>query len=174
MSPRTESGASLTLYELGDEIQALLDEVVSQDGEITPEQEARLAALEGDFQAKAEKIALYYRNLRVLAEAGRAEAERVAHLAAAKARAADRLKGYLHREMQRLEMTRVETARVRIRRQRNSQPSVILEVAPDELPVRYQRLTVEPNRALLLESWREGRELPSGVRVEVGEHLRIE
>jgi hypothetical protein len=50
--------ADLKLWELGEELESLNSEIIEADGEITPDMEARLDAVRGAFDEKAERLVL--------------------------------------------------------------------------------------------------------------------
>ena len=60
----------------------------------------------------------------------------------------------------------------KIARQRNSQPSVVLDVDPEDLPSDYQKVTIEADKDALKYAINAG-EVIDGVNVVTGEHIRI-
>ena len=60
----------------------------------------------------------------------------------------------------------------KIARQKNSQPSVILNIEADALPTEYQRITIEANKEALKDALNSG-EAIDGVALVTGEHVRI-
>lgn len=163
----------MRLYELPAAIREIEAEIIEADGELTPEVEARLEALEGEFRGKAEHIALLSREAKAEAAAVKLEEDRLA----ARRRAAEnrerRLKDYLHACMTAAGLDHIESERCKLRVQRNGQPSVRVDVAPDALPEMFRRVVVDADRAALLAAWKESGEVPAGVVVEFGTHLRI-
>lgn len=164
----------MQLYAIADAMQAILD-TIDESGEIAPEAQAQLDALEGDLAAKAEAIARVVRNLVASEAARKVEAARLALAADADRRRADWLKRYLMDQLQRLGLTRIDAGVFRVRVQRNSQPAVSCAVPLDKLPPDLVRRkeTLDLDREAILAAVREGLPLPEGVRVETGTHLRI-
>lgn len=92
---------TLTLYARTDAVNAIYRAIGDADGEMTPEQEAQLAAELGAWEEKVDACLIVYRELQALAEARAAEADRLNALAKSAASQADRLRAYVQREMQR-------------------------------------------------------------------------
>ena len=163
--------ATLKLYELADAYERIAEALIENGGELTPELSAELDAIEGAFEAKVERVALYVRNLLATAEAADAEAARLAALARTRRQGAEGLKGYLMAQLDRVEKPKVETPLVVVRIQKNSRPSIQW---PDTqaIPEAYQRVTVSLDGQKVYQDWKAGT-LPSGFVVEQGRHLRI-
>ena len=67
---------------------------------------------------------------------------------------------------------RTTAGNFKIARQKNSQPSVILNIEAEALPTEFQRLTIEANKEALKEALNNGTEI-DGVALVTGEHIRI-
>jgi len=162
---------TLKLYELADAYEQIAEALIENGGELTPELAAGLDAIEGAFEAKVERVALYVRNLLVTADAADAEAVRLGALARSRRQGAEGLKGYLMAQLDRVEKPKVETPLVVVRIQQNSRPAIQW---PDTLPIPegYQRVTVSLDGQKAYSDWKAGT-LPSGFVVEQGRHLRI-
>lgn len=149
---------------------ALLDEIVDVNGELTPELEARLAQLDGDFSAKLAACATFVRNLTAEAEKHQAEADRQQALATARLNSATSLKAYMHRCMVAAGSVRVEG----VARLQKKPASVVVAVEPATLPVAFQRITIEANKIALRAAWERGERLPDGVSIDTaGLSLRL-
>jgi len=164
--------AHMRLWEVGDEIAAIGEELMESGGELTPEMEARLDAMTGAWEEKVERIALYALERKATAAGAKLEAERLAAIQRSHERAHDGLKGYLHREMERIGRPKLETARVRIRTQRNGRPSITWPGDPAEAPEGFRRVTVTVDGAAAYDAWRAGDPL-DGFVVVTGTHLRL-
>lgn len=164
---------ALRLYEITDALQAIAEELIDNAGELTPELTARLDALEGAFDAKVERVALYVRNLEAQADVAKGEAVRLQLLATVRGNAASRLRDYIKTQMEAANRPKVETGLIVARVQKNGQPSVKCDGDPATLPLAYQRTRVELNRAAVIEAWRAGLQLPAGLSVETHTHLRL-
>jgi hypothetical protein len=163
--------ATLKLYELADAYERIAEALIENGGELTPELSAELDAIEGAFEAKVERVALYVRNLLATAEAADAEAARLAALARTRRQGAEGLKGYLMAQLDRVEKPKVETPLVVVRIQKNSRPAIRW---PDTLPIPkdYQRVTVSLDGQKAYQDFKAGA-LPKGFIVEQGRNLRI-
>lgn len=157
-----------TLYQITDTIQAIVE-----TEELTVADEARLAELELDFDAKVEAILQYRQGLLADAAALKAERERLKAREDAMLRRADWLRGYVLRSMQALglkkTLTKTFSAFVA-----SSPPRVVI-AAGAELPERMlrEKVTTEPDKTAILEAWGAGAQLPPGVEVVCDHHLRI-
>lgn len=124
-----------TLYDLAD-LRERLDVIFAdQDGEITPEQEAQLDAIEGAFAEKTERVALYVVEQLSRAKSIKAEEERLAQRRRGYESRADWLKNYLHRCLDTAGKTKVEGLLATVALQ-NNPPSVQPVVAIDEADLR--------------------------------------
>jgi hypothetical protein len=138
-----------------------------------------LDALEGAFEDKAERIGLLIREREVSADAAKAEADRVAAIAKSHANTAMRLKEYLHAQMLRTGTKSVDTPVIRIRVQRNTQPTCAYVGDMDELPAQFQRIKIEVDKRAALEAWEQTngdpnkRTAPDGFAIAWGTHVRI-
>ena len=165
------SAPTLKLYELADAYERIAEALTENGGELTPELATDLDAIEGAFEGKVERVALYVRNLLATADAADAEAARLAALARTRRQGAEGLKGYLMAQLDRVEKLKVETPLVVVRIQKNSRPAIQW---PDTLPIpeAYQRVTVSLDGQKVFTDWTAGA-LPNGFVVEQGRHLRI-
>lgn len=104
----------MKLYEIADDYRDFMTAI--EDGDLPEEViEDTLAALEGAFEAKADNIACLIKELEFEAAAIKQEAAALNERAKAKARRAERLRGYLGSTMLMLDMPSIETARNRVR-----------------------------------------------------------
>ena len=151
-------------------------------GEIPHDLAELIDSTEADLNQKVENVALVIRNQQVEADAIKAEASRLADLAASRQRQVDSLKAYLRYEMDRAGVSKVEGALVKVRVQKNGRPSMKL-ADPDFIPEvwrktvvtfdsqeAYQRLKV----AGVLDELKDSDTIEKyGVIVTQGKHLRI-
>lgn len=178
--------AALKLYDTVDELETVREFLLeSEGGELTPEMEALLDHAVAGFEAKVERVALMVRELTATAEAIETEAKRVAARAKAATRAAESLKGYLKHQLERADVTSVKGVLATVRVQANP-PKVVGTAHADELyqlrelfqsplvryippaPARY-----ELDAKAVVAAWKAGEDLPAGISIEVGSHLRI-
>ena len=137
----------LKLYEAVDAYQTALDWIEENEdairdagGEIPQELDELLEMAEGDLEEKVKRVALVVQNLKANAAAAKSEADRLATSARGYDRQAAALTNYLHHQLTRAGIERVETPLVKVRIQRASRPSVR---PVGEIPEEFQRVRVE-------------------------------
>lgn len=167
--------AAMKLWELGDELEAIGAEILENGGEVTPELEARLDALSGAWESKVERVALMARANIASGLAADVECCRLEKIKRSHERAAESLKAYLFREMEKVGRPKVETPRARIRIQANGGAPVIRWVGKlEDLPETFKRVTVAVDGTAVQEAHKNSA-LPDGFVVEPrAKHLRIE
>ena len=100
----------MKLYEIAEDYRRFMAAI--EDGDLPEEVISdTLEALEGAFEVKADNIACLIKELEAEAEAIKAEAATLTERAKAKARRAERLRGYLGNAMITLDMPSIETTR---------------------------------------------------------------
>lgn len=165
------SAKPMNLYDLTDEYAQVVDTLTENGGELTPELEAQLDAITGQWKEKVERTGLYIQNLKALAEAAKMESDRLSALCKSRLGAAARLTDYLKRNMEKVGETKVVTPLITARIQKNSRPSIALPEGA-EIPEEYQRVTVALDGQKAYDAHKAGT-LPSMFLVEHGSHLRI-
>jgi VIT1/CCC1 family predicted Fe2+/Mn2+ transporter len=160
------------LWELGDALEAIIGEILEAEGEVTPELEARLDALQGTFDSKAESVALAARVEKANAERARVEADRLAGMVRRHERAEASLKAYLQRQLERVGRTHIKTDRIAIRLQANSRPSIRWPFDVRLAPEGFTRTVTEIDGNACYEAWK-AKDLPEGFEVVRGNHLRL-
>ena len=159
------------LYELPAEYEAINAEIEESNGELSPELEARLNALQSDMSSTVEAIASLITRHKHSADVYKAEMARLGTHHKTHENAAKRLKDYLQHHMQIMKIDKIKTRLFSVWRQANSAPSI--EWTGDGAPPRkYMVERLEPNGTLLQQLNRDG-ELPDGFKANYGEHLRI-
>lgn len=165
--------ARLKLWEITDEIQEIGELIAEAGGELSPEMEARLDAMEGALETKVENIALFVKESEANAAAALIEANRLSGIAKRFTTKAEGLKSYLLFALRRSGRSSVKTLRVTVREQKNSRPAIRCALAPEMVPEKFRRVSTTVDLALAYEEWKRGNELPNGFVVEAGTHLRI-
>lgn len=163
---------SMTLYHLPDAFKQLEHLIEQADGELTPELESTLDALQCTLQQKHDGICGLVRQFTADADAAKAESDRLAQLAQVRRNRADRLKRYLMETLQRLDMPGLETAHWKTQVAK-SPLAVSFHGDPGELPERLARVTIAPDCKAALEMHKSGELLPEGFSVKQSYHLRI-
>ena len=170
---------SLRLYELPGAIREIEYAIIEADGEITDEIADRLDHLEGEFERKAEYLALLSREAKAEAAAVKQEEDRLKARRTAAENRERRIKDYLLACMTRLGVDRIEGDRAKVRVQDNSRPSITWMGAADDIPDAFRRVSVSVDGTAAYDAWRSApederdRALPEGFRVEVGTHVRV-
>jgi hypothetical protein len=123
---------SRPLYEIVDALKAVEDLLHESGGEVTPELEAALGAVNLAFEAKIEGCVQILRNLEALGNANREEEKRQAARKIARWNRAEWLKDYLVRELLRADRKKVETPLFSVRVQASGRP--VIRWTDPELP----------------------------------------
>lgn len=192
--------ATQSLYKLTDsileaerELLDIYDQVEELGGELTPELEERLTAVNerldqvsGDRKVKIDGIVGVYRNALMWQERLESEALTLQSRARTHAKTAERLKAYLLDDMRRHGEKRIETLHVDVRRQLNTQPSVrLLDGTVPDWCVRIKPEERQLDSKTVLANLRDAGLMPTepgtmeldvaGARFKVtlNEHLRI-
>jgi len=177
----------LKLYEHVDQYQIVLDwieehaaEIEAAGGVLPPELEELLDQAEGALHEKVERVALVVQNLKANAEAAQAEAKRLQAIARTYERQAEALKTYLHVQLQRAGLDRIEAPRAKVRVQLNGRPT-IRPADPNNIPEPYRKVVITFDSEAAYRDLKErglipagpGRVEVDGLLVERGTHLRI-
>jgi len=166
----------VNLYEITNELQAVLDGIL-EGGIDSPEaQQAldeHLAGLDEALDQKAEDYAAVIRSFEARAEARAAEAKRIRELANADATVAQRLKDRLKQAMETTGRLRIDTTRFRLTVANNGgkQPMLIEDASavPAEFIVQIPEVDKDAVRAAL----EAGRAVPGCTLAPRGTSLRI-
>lgn len=177
---------SVTLYEIADARDILDNWLEETGGELTPELEALLGDLDAKADEKIERVALYIREQKSLADAAKQERDRLAGIAAARLKAAESLTSYLRREMDRLGKDKVNGVLVTVALQKNP-PSVKGELSQFDMADLHEKWRLGEGPALVKhvpESFtldrdaikaaaKAGQPIPAGLTVEQSVGVRI-
>ena len=159
------------LYRISSHLADVLDSI-DNDGELPEDLALQLDALFTDFETKCSQILRALRAYESQADVFDAEATRLVRLRRLFQRRADWLKQYLLDNMVRAgthkTMTDIGTLSICM----NSRPAIILSPGAI-IPPDYERVTRALNTELAYQHWRQGIELPAGLVVQLGHHLRI-
>jgi hypothetical protein len=172
----------MTLYQIADAREILDTWLLETEGEVTPELEALLAEIDGKADEKIERVALYIREQLALATAAKEEQTRIASVVSRRNKAAESLKLYLHREMERLGKDKVTGLLATIAIQKNP-PSVKGELSPETLKdawqqgetafVRHVPESFALDRKAVVDAFKAGQPIPDGLEVVHETSLRI-
>ena len=166
----------LTLFQLNDDIAALVDEIIDAelegDTELVDALLGELASLYDAREAKHEAYVHVIKNAEATAEACYKEANAFYTRNKALKNLAVRLKDILMGDLKEHDAKSTTAGKFKIARQRNSQPSVIMSIEAEALPTEFQRITIEADKDALKDALNTGEEI-DGVALETGEHIRI-
>ncbi len=180
------TATAIRLYEATDAIEIVRDWILEHDEELRanegvfpPELAELLAQVEGTFDQKAERVALFIREMLSTAKAIKEEEDRLHARRKAMENASDRLKRYLEANMLQAERMRIDGKLVTLRIQLNN-PSVRHELTQEQLAVvldEYVQVvpaTYRLNAAAVIAHWKATGESPiEGVVVAQGASIRI-
>lgn len=162
----------MKLYELSNAYRLALQESADNDGELTPELERRLDAINEAFEAKAEACACLVIEAQREAEAWKAESDRMAKHARTCANRAERIKNYIRQNMVVTGRDRVDGKLFKIAFHQNSRPTIVWTRDPQEIPDQFRRVTFSLDGNAAYEAHKAGT-LPEAFHVHTGSHLRI-
>lgn len=170
----------LSLWQISNDIldlEAKLDEL-SDEQASTQAVDAFLAAYDQTVRTRDEKVdnyCSYILHLEAIAKARREEAERLQSLAEADLNRAQMLKQRLQAFFEQHNLKKLETAKHKLRLQRNGgkSPVRLNEIRPDELPTQFQKVTIQPDLAKIREALEAGKALEFAYLGERGQSLRI-
>lgn len=161
----------MRLYELPAEVRRIDDLLTESEGEITPEIEAALAAMEIEKADKVDAIGALIAEAKRESDAVSAEATRLAERSGRLCRRAENLKAYLHRNMDAMGETKIKGRLFTASVCKNSAPSIRWS-GEGEIPRAFRRTRVELDGTEALAAYKAG-DLPDGFTVNYGTHLRI-
>lgn len=162
----------MRFYEIDTRIEALLDQLVDEDGVINEEAEAALDELEAEKEQKTEGILLAIKGMSAEAEAIRAEEKTLAERRRGIEKKADALKAFIQG---RLAGEKFKTARVAVSYRKTT--SVEVEDGawvfwPEEVQDRAVAYTASVNRNELKKMLKDG-EAIDGVRLVTSQSMTI-
>ncbi len=161
---------SIHLYQLSAEFAALADELTAD--EVPAPIEDRIDALNLAIEAKVGGCVQVWRSMEAEAEAYRGEARRLAAMAQAREKAAERLKSYVSRSLDTAGIARVVTDVGKVSVGNASRPSIRWAGADVDPPVNFQRIKVELDGAAALAAHKAGM-LPEGFEVSLSRVVRV-
>ena len=174
---------TLKLYEISEAREILETWLAESEGELTPELEEMLNALDGQADEKIERVGLFIRERAAEAKAVREERDRLDSLMRRDERAVESLKNYVKAQMQRLGKTKVNGLLATVAIQQNSQPSVTTALGPEELYAldetarpfvkREEKVVYTLDRDAVLAAWKSELPIPTAIVVDRGSHIRV-
>jgi len=163
----------MRLYEITQGIQ-ILEQILESDEDFTPEMKEELDKLQQDFPEKIQNCAAAVKNLRASRKTFKEERDRLNDYIKSRNRQIEWLENYIMAEMQRVGKKQVDTGIFNVKVQRNSQPRVIVLNTDDVPPIFKEKLEEwHVHRDTIKNYAMETGEIPAGVRLETGNHLRV-
>jgi hypothetical protein len=161
------------LYELSTELATINDEIISADGELTPDLEARLDGVSLDFRAKSQGIAKWTLDIAGVETMIETEINRLQRKKKAAENLRTRLKAYIKGCMEQADVQKIESPTINLRIQKNT-PSVDI-LAEDQIPAKFIRITqvTELDKAGMLAALKNGEDVPGARLITERTHLRI-
>ena len=161
------------LYELSTELATINDEIISADGELTPDLEERLDSVSLDFRAKSQGIAKWTLDIAGVESMIETEINRLQRKKKAAENLRTRLKAYIKGCMEQADVQKIESPTINLRIQKNT-PSVDI-IAEDQLPAKFIRITqvTEVDKAGMLTALKNGEDVPGARLITERTHLRI-
>ena len=161
----------MKLYELTTEFKALyqsLDDPETDDAFV----ELALADIAKMITGKADNIGKLVRIWEAEEKSFEEEYKRLKEKRDIVRHRIDRIKFYLHTQMESMGTNKIEGDLFKFAIQKNSRPSIRVD-DPDKLPPEYVIITKSPDGDLLYQDWKAGKSLPECAIVIQGTHLRI-
>ncbi len=161
------------LYELSTELALINDEIISADGELSPDLEARLDSVSLDFRAKSQGIAKWTLDLAGVESMIETEIARLQRKKKVAENLRQRLTAYIKACMEQADVQKIESPTLTLRIQKNP-PSVEI-LAEEQLPARFIRIkqVTEIDRTGMLAALKNGEDVPGARLVTERTHLRI-
>jgi hypothetical protein len=161
------------LYELSTELATINDEIISADGELTPDLEARLDSVALDFRAKSQGIAKWTLDIAGVESMIENEIARLQRKKKVAENLRTRLLAYIKGCMEQADVQKIESPTVTLRIQKNP-PSVEI-LAEDQIPACFIKIkqTVELDKIGILATLKDGENVPGTRLVTDKTHLRI-
>lgn len=161
----------MKLYEISDEMVALLDQVDPETGEL-PDQ---LSSVTADFKNKGQNVVAYSLNLEALIDKRKEVIRKLQVMNKVDENRIASLKGYLQHNMQRTGISMIEandgSFKAHLLRERDASVEVFDEKQVPELYIR-EKVVREPDRRLIGQAIKDGFEVP-GARIVKRDRLEI-
>lgn len=165
--------SDLHLWEISERFRSM--QLLAESDELPPEViRDTLEGIEGEWEAKAEAVAMYVQNLKAAAEAKKEAAKAMAERAAMLDKRADSLKQYLLLQFQFMGKTRVERPMFSLVLKNNPQSVVIDDetAVPDAYKVQKPPPPPTVDKKLVGQAIKAGQDVP-GCHAEVSQRVDI-
>lgn len=162
---------SNSLFKISADLQMIVNHLIENGGELTPETENSLMIKESELKQKVVDYATVIRSLEYDNAIIDEEIKRLQHMKKTRANAVDRLKNAVSDAMQSFNIPEVETATAKI----NFRKSESVEVLDEELiPKEYKRTVVKtaPDKTAIKKALKSGEQIP-GCELLTNQNLQI-
>jgi len=161
------------LYELSTELATINDEIVSADGELSQDLEARLDSVSLDFRAKSQGIAKWTLDIAGVESMIETEIARLQRKKKIAENLRARLTAYIKGCMEQADVLKIESPTITLRIQKNP-PSVEI-LAEDQLPAKFIRIKqiTELDKTGILTALKNNEDVPGARLITERTHLRI-
>lgn len=162
----------MTLFEIDGKIRSMLDGLfeIDEDGCISDADVEALEAMQEERKAKLENIALYYKELKVEAEALDAEAKKLAARAKAVSKRAEFFKNYISSSMISNGDRELKTNRCAITFRRSEKVIVDENIIPKAYLVKH--IEFSPDKKMIKELLKGGKKI-RGAHIEESQNIQI-
>ncbi len=164
---------ALKLYELPGKFRLIEAEIDATDGELSPDLEKDLEAIQATLEEKAEAICAKRAEILGEVETLRKEVQRIENLARSRKKKAEWLTSYLKNTLEAMKIKNLKTPRFSVTVCGNAKPSVDFSGDIESLPSEWIVTTKHPDTQKAFEQWDAGEPVPEGFVIKLGTHLLI-
>ena len=161
----------MNIYQIQNEYQLLINSIIENDGEITPEQELALTINKDQLQSKSESYAYVIKQMDAECDIIDLEIKRLQQAKKVRENTVERLKSTLTNAMQLFEVDEIKTPLIKLNF-RKSESVVVYDT--NSLPQMYKtiKVTETPDKAKIKEAIKQG-ETVVGAELFINQNLQI-
>lgn len=161
----------MNIYQIQNEYQLLINSIIENDGEITPEQELALTINKDQLQSKSESYAYVIKQMDAECDIIDLEIKRLQQAKKVRENTVERLKATLSNAMQLFEVDEIKTPLIKLNF-RKSESVVVYDT--NSLPQMYKtiKVTETPDKAKIKEAIKQG-ETVVGAELVINQNLQI-
>jgi len=161
----------MNIYQIQNEYQLLINSIIENDGEITPEQELALTINKDQLQSKSESYAYVIKQMDAECDIIDLEIKRLQQAKKVRENTVERLKYTLTNAMQLFEVDEIKTPLIKLNF-RKSESVVVYDT--NSLPQMYKiiKVTETPDKAKIKEAIKQG-ETVVGAELVINQNLQI-
>lgn len=161
----------MNIYQIQNEYQLLINSIIENDGEITPEQELALTINKDQLQSKSESYAYVIKQMDAECDIIDLEIKRLQQAKKVRENAVDRLKATLFSAMYLFKVTEIKTPLIKINF-RKSESVVVYDT--NSLPQMFKtiKVTETPDKAKIKDAIKSG-ETVIGAELVINQNIQI-